>query len=55
MKVHILSGVCLGKGIDALPGEGHTVTDREGRALISRGKARERTDADEKKPKEPAK
>jgi hypothetical protein len=40
MRVLILSGVCLGGGVDANPGETHTVIDPLGRNLISRSKAR---------------
>ena len=40
MKITILSGVCLKPGLDAYKDEHHEVLDHQGRALISRGKAK---------------
>jgi hypothetical protein len=56
MKVVILSGVCLAPGRDVFPGDVPDVTDREGRALISRGKAKAYVEAEAaKKAKDAAK
>jgi len=43
MRIEIISGVCLGPGRDALPGQTHDVVDALGRSLISKSKAREIT------------
>lgn len=40
MKIKVLTGVCLGNGKDALPGEVHEVADGLARELIYSGRAK---------------